>query len=235
MMEPVPPVSPALTRPDALRDVRGRYERGEISFEAFREAFDALLKSSTPAEWREIVDRLPVASQNPLADLDAHVRVTEALATEEPPLPGFRAFVAIIGEANRTRRPFRLARTSLAWATIGEVKLDLTLAELPTNGTLWIFAAVGEVVISVPRSVAVTVRGGAVIGELHALGESYAGIVSFGHEASTGSRAATQPTRHLTINALAIVGEIQVRYVDDPVMPQKSAAGEIESLPHRMG
>ncbi|HEY7849007.1 MAG TPA: hypothetical protein VIC27_03025, partial [Ktedonobacterales bacterium] len=52
----------------AILQIRGRYERGELPFDTFREGLDALTKAETPDECANILRNLP---HSPLATLAA--------------------------------------------------------------------------------------------------------------------------------------------------------------------
>ncbi len=197
----------------AIAEVRARYERGEISFEAFQRAMDALLLVQTPDECESILSALPHAPNSALAALDPVPAVPERAA--DTAAPGWKWFVAFIGEAKKMRRPWRLAQRTLATALVGEVKLDLTLAALPRHATMRLAAVVGEVTLYVPRTAHVSVHGLAVVGEINALGEKAGGIVSFAGEEHTPDGPAEVELR---IEALALVGEVRVILVDGPVL-----------------
>lgn len=119
------------------------------------------------------------------------------------------------------RRPWQLARRTLATAFIGEVRLDLTLAALPPRAVIRAAAVIGAVTLYVPRSAHVSVRGLALIGEVDALGEKAGGIVSFTHEEHT---PATLAETTLEIQVLALIGEVKVVIVDGPVLSAARAA-----------
>jgi hypothetical protein len=204
----------------AITEVRVRYERGELPFEAFRRALDALLLAQTPEECEIILHELPAAPLAPLRALEpATPRAMEAPAHATG--PGWRWIVAILGETKKLRRPWQLAQKTLATALVGEVTLDLTLAALPAQATLQVAAIVGEVTIYVPRSAHVSVRGLALVGEVEALGEHCAGILSFGQEEHVPD---VSPEARLTISALALVGQVRVVVVDGPVLGTARAA-----------
>jgi hypothetical protein len=198
----------------AIATVRARYERGELPFETFRRALDALLLAETPKECEAVLRELPAAALAPLRALDpAPPQAAEPAAA--PTGPGWRWIFALIGETKKLRRPWQLARNTLTTALVGEVKLDLTLAALPAEARMQVAAIVGEVTVYVPRSARVIVRGVALVGEVEALGEHCAGIVSFGHEEHTPDAV---PEAQITIAALALVGQVRVVVVDGPVL-----------------
>jgi hypothetical protein len=204
----------------AIATVRARYEQGELSFEAFQRALDALLLAQTPEECEAILRALPPAPLAPLRALEpATPRAMEPSTRAAG--PGWRWIVAILGETKKLRRPWQLAQKTLATALVGEVALDLSLAALPAEARLQVAAIVGEVTVYVPRTARVVVRGVALVGEVEALGEHCAGIVSFGQEEHVPEEA---PEAHLTISALALVGQVRVVVVDGPVLQTPRAA-----------
>lgn len=206
----------------ALRAVRGRYERGEIGFEEFRRAFDALLKTTDPAACQAILDGLTPAPGQTLATLD---RAFAAPATPPTPrVPGFRLFFLLLGEIAKTRRPWRLGRLSLGLMVVGETTLDLRLAALPANGTLVYLSVIGETTIILPKSVNATVTAFTLIGESNALGESSSGFFTFTHESDPGHATAAGQPAHLHIVVLGAIGEITIEQREDRPQPSLAAA-----------
>lgn len=199
----------------ALREVRARYERGELSYEAFREAFDKVLHASDPAECQAIMRQLPSASALSVLDgLDQpHVPVARRA-------PRHKWMLLVLGELNRTRRPWRLGQQTNGLALVGEINLDLTLAALPASGTLRLLMLVGEVTITVPRNVAVTVHAFTLIGEARALAEHAEGIFAYSSDEADGP--ANGP--HLLIQVVGLVGEVTIKHANDSTItkPAKS-------------
>lgn len=192
----------------ALREVRARYERGELSYEAFREAFNSLVHANDPEECQAIMRQLPSAS--PLAVLDGldqpHVPVAQRAARH-------KWMLLVLGELNRTRRPWRLGQKTNGLALVGEMNLDLTLAALPASGTLRLLILVGEVTITVPRNVAVTVHAFTLIGEARALSEHAEGIFAYSSDEADGPPNGP----HLLIQVVGLVGEVTIKHAQDPV------------------
>jgi hypothetical protein len=195
----------------AIGEVRVRFERGEIAFDAFQRAMDALLLAQTPDECQAILAALPPSPGASLAALDP----APAAPTPVPSASGWKWMFAFLGEAKRMRRPWKLAAQTLATALVGEVKLDLSLAALPRRATIRAAAIVGEVTLYVPRSAHVRVHGLALVGEVNALGERSGGIVSFAGEEHTPDGPAECD---LEIEAVALVGEVKIVLVDGPVL-----------------
>lgn len=199
----------------ALRTLRARYERGELTFETFRAAFNALLEASSPAECQGILDGLPVLPQTVLDALDRSV------IQASPRAHGTRWIINVLGEVSRTKRPWRLGHRTNGIMLIGEATLDLSLAELPTRGSLTFFGAIGELTIRVPRSLALEVCAFTMIGEATVLGEEHGGIFALGHEDAVGQGDGPQ----LRINVFMLIGEVNVTYVDVPTAAKRLASG----------
>jgi hypothetical protein len=193
----------------AIGALRNRYERGEISAEAFKNGLDALLLARSVEECQAILDELPASP----------ARALEALAT--PPLAPTSAvpaqrlawLVALMGGVNRTRRPWRLAEQTFGLAVMGGIELDLRLATLPPQGMIRLLAVMGGVTIRVPASVRVTVRSAVAMGGVNALGEDTGGMIAFGQAESQHSDTANQPTSELEIQVIAVMGGVEVKQV----------------------
>jgi hypothetical protein len=197
---------------DALLEIRSRYERGEISFDDFRRAFDQIMRAEDAGQCTAVVQALP---QSPLSVLDA----LDRRATPAAPVArtGTRWLISIIGELNRLRRPWRMGVLTNTLSLIGEVNLDLTLAEIPPSGVLRVFSLIGEVNIFVPKTIDVTVHSFALIGEINALGESHAGIFTFCNEEEE-AKDHHAGASHLTIQVVTLIGEANIKRVEQPVM-----------------
>lgn len=164
---------------NAILQVRGRYERGELPIEAFRQALDALTATRSPEECEAILRDLPPSPLDALAALEP--------APPAPILPGPvvsapRRITAFMSETRKTRTAWVLAPDTHVRAIMGSVTIDLRRAQLPPVAHLKINATMGEVKVIVPEDVAVTVSSRVVMGESHALGESVEGLVVSGHE-----------------------------------------------------
>jgi hypothetical protein len=206
---------PALTpQQQAIREARARYERGDISFDRFEYALNALLAAQTPEECRAIIEELPSAPVNPLDALTA-----QPAAPPAPKLPGRRWLIGLIGEFKRLKRPWRMGQHTTAVMGIGELELDMSLATMPPHSVLNVYALIGETKLYVPSSVRVSVRSFALIGGTHAFGESREGIVSYLNEdgfPEQGNLPASAP--HLEIRAFMLIGEVTIKQVDAPVI-----------------
>ncbi len=199
---------PALTpQQQAIQEVRTRYEHGDLSFDRFEYALNALLQAQTPAECQAIVQELP---SSPITALDV---VTPSAAPALSSVPRRLNMVNFIGELKRTRRPWKMGQRTTVWMGIGALKLDLSLAALPPNGLLEVYALIGEAKIYVPRNIHITVRQFALIGENKALGEERNGIFTLLNEEefpAEGPEATSAP--HLTIHTMLLIGSVQVIY-----------------------
>jgi hypothetical protein len=196
----------------AIKDVRARYERGEIPFEMFRRALDALVLARNTDECEAILAELPAPGDSPTTALDAPI------IAEPDPLAEPRAtrIVAFMSQAKKVRRSWRLAPSTEAIAFMGEVTLDLNLAELPPQAHLRVTAVMGTIIIYAPRSASIAVRSTVLLSGVNALGEYTGGVVTFGHEEHTPP-APTAP--QIEIEAFALMSNIKVVLTDGPMIP----------------
>lgn len=203
----------------AIQEVRARYERGELSYEDFRRALDAVVLARDEEECRAVLDALPVSQAGALAAFDP-VRPQPPAPANPPALPASgvspKWLVAFMASTKKTRRRWRLEPHTNALAVMGEVKVDLGVAELPPQATLDVTAIMGEVTIYVPRSVRVSVRSVVVMGEVNALGESTGGMFAGGREVHAPDNAA--PAADLEIRANVLMGEVKIVLTDGPVV-----------------
>src|SRR5579883_3371304 len=193
---------PALTpQQEAIREVRTRYERGDLSFDRFEYALNALLQAQTPAECQAIIDELPAA---PSSALD--VVTPQAAAPSAPRLP------------RRTRCPWRLAEQTIGVMVMGGMELDLNLAALPKEGVIRLIAVMGDAKLYVPRSVNVSVHGVTMLGGVNAMGEGSGGILAFVHEESYAEGVPTNTAPTLDIQVFTLMGGIEIVQADSPVI-----------------
>ncbi|MGH2515075.1 MAG: hypothetical protein ACRDHP_05410, partial [Ktedonobacterales bacterium] len=118
----------------AIQEARTRYERGELTFDTFRRALDALVLARDATECQAILNALPVSPLVALSALDSPP--LPAPTTTAP--PAHKNIVAFMSQIKKLRRPWRLAASTDAIAFMGEIKLDLRLAELPAQASLHI-------------------------------------------------------------------------------------------------
>lgn len=218
--------TPLQAQQAAIQDVRARYERGELSFDDFKRALDALVLAQDADECQAILQALPSSA-------DSHTAT--ALAALEPPAPPAPApatttemprkrMVAFMAQVKKMRRAWRLSPNTQTVAFMGEVDLDLNLADLPPQAKIDITAIMGEVVIYAPPSAHVTVRSTVLLGEVDALGENIGGVVSFGHEQHDPVGAA--PRADIEINAFVLMGSVKVIVAERPSVSIKEMARE---------
>lgn len=222
-------MQPAAETPQqrAIREVRLRYERGDIDFDSFQTGLDQLIQARDEGECQAILTRLANQRETALAALEGASAGGSALSLPVRPAhrqPARRLMIAFIGETQRMKRAWRLAQNALCLALVGSVRLDLSLAALPPEGHMSVAAIVGEVTIYVPRSVEVEVRSLTLVGDVTALGERSDGIVAFSHEVSDPPPGGAAPEARLTIDVLACVGEVRIIPVDGPVRALNAAS-----------
>jgi hypothetical protein len=195
----------------AIVQIRGRYERGELPFDTFREGLDALTKAETPDECANILRNLP---HSPLATLAA--LEPPALAPSAPmalSIPSARKRIsAFMSETKKTRSAWSLAPDTHVRAMMGSVKLDLRRAQLPPQAHIKVNSTMGEVVIYVPDDVAVSVRSTAILGEVKALGESISGVIASSDEQHIPTY--TAPRAQLEIEVTTVMGSVHVALVN---------------------
>jgi hypothetical protein len=195
----------------AVQNVRARYERGELSLEAFRRALDALVLARDPDECQVILGALPASPAVPMAALE---RPSPPAAPDTSRNSRPQWIVAFMGETKKVRRPWRLAPSAQTVAFMGEVKLDLTMATLPPQSTLRVVVIMGSVTLYVPSNVRVRVRSAVLLGEAEALGESASGVVAFGHEAHLPVAEPDAAIAELKVEAFILMGSLKVALRD---------------------
>jgi len=213
MQQPQPPaLSP---QQEAIRQVRERYEQGDLTFDRFEYALNALLQAQTPEECQAIVRELPAS---PVSALD--------VLSSQPAMPAMpsasgrtRWWVAFMGGIQRLSRPWKMAEQTIGVMIMGGIEADLSLAALPRQGTIRLFVLMGGAKLFVPRSVDVSVQSFVLMGGVNALGESNGGIISFSHEESHALRASpTAAVSQLEIQVFGCCGGVEVIQVDSPVV-----------------
>ena len=205
---------PALTpQQEAIREVRARYERGDIPFDRFEYALNALLQARTPEECQGILQELPVPLTNALDVLSP----PPALRAPKPPRR--RWIVGLIGEIHRLKRTWRMGQHTTAVMLIGELELDLSLANPPPGGVLEVYMLVGEAKLYVPRDLHVSVRVFTLLGEARAFGESREGIFAYLNDEEAPAQAPSDPAApRLDIRVFTLIGEVEVKQVDAPII-----------------
>jgi Cell wall-active antibiotics response 4TMS YvqF len=204
--------TPLQAQQAAIQAVRARYERGELSFDDFKRALDALVLARDADECQAILRALPASSH------------ATALAALDPPAPPAvsaplvegqrKRIVAFMGQVKKLHRAWRLAPSTHTTAFMGEVQLDLNLAELPPQVNMQLSVIMGSVILYVPPSARVTVRSTVLLGEANALGENTNGVVAFGHEQHDPADAA--PRADIEIEAFILMGSVKVVLAEKP-------------------
>ncbi len=198
----------------AILEIRGRYERGELPFDTFRDGLDALTKAQTPDECAAILRDLPHSPLATLAALEPPTLAASAsIAPMLPAVPSARKRIsAFMSETKKTRSAWSLAPDTHVRAMMGSVKLDLRRAQLPPQAHVKVNATMSEVVLYIPDDVAVSVRSSAIMSEVKALGESIAGMIASGEEEHIPTH--TTPRAHLIIEVSAVMGSVNVMLVN---------------------
>src|SRR5215472_491643 len=197
------PQPPALTpQQEAIRQVRQRYEQGDLPFDRFEYALNALLAAQTPEECQAIVQELP---SSPISALDAFSAQSSLPAM--PSAPGrTRWWVAFMGGFQRLSRPWKMTEQTMGIMVMGGIEVDLSLAALPRQGVIRLFVLMGGAKLYVPRSVDVSVQSCILLGGVNALGESSGGIISFSHEESQALRGPGSAIPQLEIQVFGAMG-----------------------------
>lgn len=190
---------------NAILQVRGRYERGELPIDTFRSALDALTAAQSPEECEAVLRDLP---PSPLAVLAALEPAPPAPIFPSPVAPARHHISAFMSETRKTKTAWTLAPDTHVRAVMGSVKLDLRRAQLPPEARMRINVTMGEVKVIVPEDVAVTVTSRVWLGECHALGESVEGVVVSGHEEYHPPM--TAPRARLLIEVRALMSSTHV-------------------------
>jgi hypothetical protein len=200
----------------AIAEARSRYERGLISYDAFRRAMDALALADDEGDCQAVLDALP---HLPLTKFDdpqpPAPRLSPAAPTTGGPNTPNAHIVAFMSQVKKTRRPWQLAPDAEVTAFMGEVKLDLNLAQMQPYTRLRVRAIMGTVVLYVPRGVRVSVRSSVIMGDANLLGESINGVINSGHEEHIPPEA---PTAELEIDAFVLMSNVRVAIADAPVI-----------------
>jgi hypothetical protein len=144
---------PALRAADADRErvvasLRDHLVTGRLTLDEFSERVDAAHAARTIAELDELVGDLPGGARP--------ARTSERKTT--------RWTVAIMGSARRTSR-WRVAEHTAAVAVMGDCRLDLRKAEIPSSEIeITAIAVMGDIEVIVPEGVEVELTGVALMG-----------------------------------------------------------------------
>ncbi|MEO7000841.1 MAG: LiaF domain-containing protein [Ktedonobacterales bacterium] len=195
----------------AIQEVRARYERGELDFEDFRHALDALVEASSVEECRTILRELPVSPLAPLAALERRT---------PPPAPALshaqQRIGAFMGQTKKLRRSWKLQPQARVSAFMGEVQLDLNLADIPQQAQIHVSAVMGTVKIYAPQSAHVIVHTRALLSDTNALGEGVSGVIASGHEEHYPANGVA--TSQITIDVFALMSDVKIILADGPTI-----------------
>jgi hypothetical protein len=198
----------------AIQNLRTRFERGELPIETFRETLDALVLARDPDECQSLMRQLPAA---PLDVLKALEPASSLLIT--PISYPHRRIVAFMSSVKKLRRPWRLAPLTRVVAFMGDVQLDLSKADLPTQARIRVYSIMGSVRILAPKDVHVVVRSTALFGDVNALGESVSGVAAWGHEEHEPSLEAepVDARAQIEIEAFTLMGNVHVKLIQPQI------------------
>lgn len=199
----------------AIQEAQARYEHGELSFETFKRALDALVLARDADECQVILQALPISPLAPLNSLDIPNTTNIAAPAAMSGLPHKR-IVAFMGLTKKMRRSWDLQPNTQAMAFMGNIMLDLGKAVLPPRAKLQVTAIMSAMTIYVPRGMRVAVRSTVLLGDTHALGESTSGVVAFGHEEHVPTDA--PPEAELEIESFILMGNVQIVLTDGPIV-----------------
>lgn len=187
---------------NAILQVRGRYERGELPIEAFRGALDALTAARSPEECAAIVRDLPPSPLDALAALEPAPPAPITPIVSGVSSPARRTITAFMSETRKTKSNWTLAPDTHVRVVMGSAKLDLRRAQIPPVAHIKIRVTMGEVKLIIPEDVAVSVISRVVMGEAHALGESVEGLIVSGQEEYNPPMVTPRARLVIEVNAL---------------------------------
>lgn len=193
----------------AILEVRTRYERGELTYDTFRRALDALTLAHDADECQVILDALPTS---PLLAFSA-------FEGQLPPIPEpatvleRQRITAFMSQVKKVRRPWKLGAETQATSVMGELTLDLRLAELPPRATLRLTAFMASATIYVPRSARVAVHSSVIMGSVQAIGETINGVVVSGEDEHLPVPGSAAPI--LDIAVRCVMSDVRIVLVDE--------------------
>jgi hypothetical protein len=195
----------------AIQEARARYERGGLTFEAFRRALNQITAATDASAVAAVVAGLPAAPHSPLAAFDPAPSSAQAVMASG----GGRGVARIgvfMGETRRAGKPWALAPHSHVACVMGNVLVDLRQARLPQYARMRVDVVMGQTRILVPGGVHFSARTRVIMANSMTLGEYAAGIVTGGeveHEPAGG-----EPVAELESDAQVIMGELKINLVD---------------------
>jgi predicted membrane protein len=97
------------------------------------------------------------------------------------------------------------------WLFVGDIRLDLTQAQIPKGETLMrVYGFVGNVKVRIPADVGVSIASTAFVSTIRAFGEKREILVAPAHQASEGYEAAE---RRIRLELFLFVSEVKVEQV----------------------
>ncbi len=206
----------------AIELLRERYAHGGVPLEEFRRVMGKLLVTTDPAECQALLDELPPASpeiaESPGADEGdrPHNVVHYAPGTgrgSSRPTTNANAhrIMAVFGSVNRSDALWDLGPETQATALFGEVTLDVRMARMVEGeNILRVQAIFGEVRVTIPEGMDVTIHSSAQFGEVST-------PRNIGGDSARRDLSRDVPAplagRRLVIYANATFGEVSLRTV----------------------
>lgn len=203
----------------AIELLRERYARGGVPLEEYRRLMGKLLVTTDPTECEALLDVLPPAppsaaearaSDEPsrARSVSTYTATTERSSTGSPSTGPAHRIMAMFGTVNRSDVLWDLGPETQATALFGEVRLDVRMARLVEGeNVLRVQAIFGEVRLTIPEGMDVTIHSSAQFGEVSApkqLGW---------RESAPRDIPAQVGGRRLTIYATATFGQVTIRTV----------------------
>jgi hypothetical protein len=203
----------------AIELLRERYARGGVPLEEYRRLMGKLLVTTDPTECQALLDELPPApveveaargaDDAPAARGVSRYEATAGRGTGSPEAnPNAHRIMALFGTVNRSDVLWDLGPETQATAVFGEVKLDVRMARMVEGeNVLRVHALFGEVRLTIPEGMDVTIHSTAQFGEVST--PRQLGRVD------PPRREAQAPAagRRLVIYATATFGQVTIRTV----------------------
>jgi len=197
---------PDIDQEMAMEELRERYAHGTIDIEEFQRLIGLVMVTTDPRELQAIIDQAP---PDPAAHRAVVASRSGGLAASASARRAARPINAFFGEVDRSRHFWELGAETEVNATFGEVNLDIRMARMSEGPhVLRLNALFGEINVTVPRGMYVTVDSTARFGEVNAPGHEIGGILAR-DELSLGAEGAGGISLH--IEATATFGEINIR------------------------
>ena len=207
----------------AIETLRERYAQGGLPLEEFRRLMGKLLVTTDPEECQALLDELPPAppappapepiAQRGVARRDAGPWRQEGGETQAN--PNVHRIMAMFGKVDRSTVLWDLGPEMQATALFGDVSLDVRMARLVEGeNVLRVHAIFGEVKLTIPEGMDVTIHSTAQFGEVSTPRQ----WGRWGDWGERGARAPSSPApstagRRLTVYATATFGQVSIRTV----------------------